>query len=338
MLRYAARRLAIGFLIVIGVVALTFFIAHIVPGNPAALWAGPRATKQEIAQARVVLGLNHPIWYQILHYYAGIFTGNWGLSARTHRPVLGSLLQVVPASLELILTALLIAALVGVPLGLVAARFRGKAIDTVLRLGSVSIVSMPAFLTALLLQLLFFRVLGVLPAAGEYSANFALSGHVPSITGIVPIDALLTADWALLGSSLQHLVLPALAIATYPAGVAIRMVRALVIEASDEVHSQMARSLGFSESTVLGHFAVRLAVGPLVQVLALIFAYSLVNTFLVEAVFDWPGLGSYAAQSIEALDTPAIMGITLFVAIVYVAGNLLVDLIQAMVDPRIRLT
>jgi peptide/nickel transport system permease protein len=196
---------------------------------------------------------------------------------------------------------------------------------------------MPIFWLAMMLQLIFFRILNILPVAGDYSASLAYSHPPPSITGVPVIDAVITGNWVLLGSSLDHLVLPALAIAAWPAGILARMVRATVLESSEEVHAQMVRALGFSERVLLTRFALRLAWGPIFQVLALIFAYSLVNTFLVEAVFDWPGLGSYAANSITALDTPSIIGVTLFIAIVYVVLNLVVDVLQALVDPRIEL-
>jgi peptide/nickel transport system permease protein len=166
----------------------------------------------------------------------------------------------------------------------------------------------------------------------------AYAHPIPHITGIPLIDGLLRWDWPLVTSSFQHLVLPACVVASYPVGVVTRMVRAKVLEASEETHSQMIRSLGFTERALLGRFALRLAWSPVVQVLALVFAYSLANTFLVEAVFDWPGLGNYAAQSIETLDVPAIAGVTLLVAIVYVILNLLVDLAQARFDPRVLIT
>jgi peptide/nickel transport system permease protein len=151
------------------------------------------------------------------------------------------------------------------------------------------------------------------------------------------VDALITGNWPVLWSSLQHLVLPAVVIAAYPFGVIARMVRASVLDTIGEDHIRMARALGFSERSVFGRFALRHAWNPVLAVLALVFAYSIVNTFLVEAIFNRPGLGSYAADAISALDTPAIVGVTLFVAIVYVVGNLVVDLVQAFIDPRIRL-
>jgi len=141
----------------------------------------------------------------------------------------------------------------------------------------------------------------------------------------------------MLGSTLSHLVLPAIVVAAYPTGLITRMVRAQVLDTIGETHVQMARALGFPERTVYGRFAMKLAWNPVSAALALVFGYSLVNTFLVEAIFDWPGLGSYAAASISTLDTPAILGVTLFVALAYVVANLIVDIVQAAIDPRIRL-
>lgn len=337
MIRYVLRRTGLSLIVVAGVMVLTFLISHIIPGDPAVSWAGPHASAAQIHAARVALGLNRPIWSQIIHYFGGILGGNWGTSIRTHRSVLSDLVQVVPASFELVGAAILVAILVGIPLGLVSARWHGKTPDHAARFFAVLGVSMPAFWLALIVQLVFSRNLRWLPTAGEYSPTLGYIHPVTRITGVPVIDGVLTWNWTLVGSSLSHLVLPAAVIASYPVGVITRMVRAKVLETSEETHSQMIRSLGFSERAVLSRFSMRLAWSPVVQVLALVFAYSLANTFLVEAVFDWPGLGNYAAQSIVSLDVPAIAGVTLFVAMVYVILNLLVDIAQALFDPRIRL-
>jgi len=336
-IRFVLRRTVLSLVVIAGVMVITFVITHVIPGDPAVNWAGPHASLAQIRQARISLGLNRPLWSQIGHYFWGIATGDWGTAIRTHRPVLNDLFGVVPASFELVGAALIIAAIVGVPLGVLSARWKGKAPDQLVRLFAVLGVSMPAFWLALIVQLIFAQHLHWLPTAGEYDPSFAYSHPVPSITGMPVVDGVLTGHWALAWSSFTHLILPAVVVASYPLGVVTRLVRAKVLETSEETHSQMMRSLGFSERAVLGRFALRLAWSPVVQVLALVLAYSLVNTFLVEAVFDWPGLGNYAAQSISALDVPAIAGVTLFVAMVYVVLNLLVDLGQAFFDPRVRL-
>src|SRR5262249_434727 len=205
----------------------------------------------------------------------------------------------------------------GLPLGLAAARWPGSLADHAIRLGSVLGVSMPVFWLALILQLVFAQRLRLLPVAGQYDPNPIFTHPLAAPAPLPVLDSLTSRHRGMLGSTLQHLILRALVVAAYPAGVIARMVRAQVLDTMGEAHVQMVRSLGFPERTVFGTFAMRLAWNPVASVLALVFAYSLVNTFLVESIFDWPGLGSYAAASVSTLDTPAIVGVTLFVAVIY---------------------
>jgi peptide/nickel transport system permease protein len=336
--RFVVRRLALAALVVVGVVILTFVVARVVPGDPASTWAGPRARPEQIERAREELGLDRPLPAQIGQYLAGIATGDWGVSLRTRRPVLQDIWRRAPASIELVAIAMLLAIAVGVPLGLIAARWKGRFPDLGSRLVAIVGVSMPSFWLAIVLQLVFFQRLHILPVAGTYDPNLDYTSPLHSITNMPIVDSLITGNWAVFGSALRHVVLPAIVIAAYPAGVITRMVRASVLDTVGEDHVRMVRALGFSERSVFARFALRHAWSPVVALLALVFAYALVNTFLVEAIFNRPGLGSYAADAIGALDTPAILGVTLFVGIVYVLGNLVVDIIQAMIDPRIRVS
>lgn len=337
MTRYIGRRAILAVGVVAGVVILTFLIARVIPGDPAVAWAGPHAPASEIAQVRKQLGLDEPVWLQVVKYFKGVVTGNWGTSIHTHRPVLSDLRRAAPASLELVGAALIIAVLVGVPLGLISAARPGRLVDHLIRIGSIFGVSMPIFWMALIFQLVFFQKLHLLPVTGEYDPNVAFAHPLHTYTGMVVVDALISGNWPMFWSSLSHLVLPAVVVAAYPAGVIARMVRAAVLDTLGETHIQMVRSLGFSERSIFSRFAMKLAWNPVAAVIALVFAYSLVNTFLVESIFDWPGLGSYAAASISSLDTPAIIGVTLLIALVYVVANLIVDVVQALLDPRIRL-
>jgi peptide/nickel transport system permease protein len=336
--RYVVRRLALAALVVVGVVVLTFVVARLVPGDPAATWAGPRARAEQVEAARKELGLDRPLPVQIAQYLGGIASGDWGVSLRTRRPVLEDIGRRAPASIELVTIATLLALAVGVPLGLVAARWRGRAPDVLSRLTAIVGVSMPSFWLAIVLQLVFFQWLHLLPVAGTYDPDLDYTSPLRSITNMPIVDALLTGNWVVFWSALQHVILPAIVIAAYPAGVITRMVRASVLDTIGEDHVRMVRALGFPERSVFARFALRHAWSPVVALLALVFAYALVNTFLVEAIFNRPGLGSYAADAIGALDTPAIVGVTLFVAIVYVLGNVVVDVVQALIDPRIRVT
>jgi peptide/nickel transport system permease protein len=331
------RRLALAAFVVVGVVVLTFVIARVVPGDPAATWAGPHARPEQIERAREELGLDRPLHVQIVRYLGGVASGDWGVSLRTRRPVLADIAKRAPASIELVGAAMILALVVGVPLGLASARWKGKTPDFLVRVAAVLGVSMPSFWLALILQLIFFQRLRLLPVAGTYDPDLDYTSPLRAVTNMPIVDALLTGNWPVLRSALAHLVLPAVVIAAYPTGVITRMVRASVLDTLGEDHVRMVRALGFPERSVLVRFVLRHAWNPVVALLALVFAYALVNTFLVEAIFNRPGLGSYAADAVAALDTPAIVGVTLFIAVIYVVSNLVVDLVQAFVDPRIRL-
>jgi peptide/nickel transport system permease protein len=337
MLVFVARRIALAVVVVVGVIVVTFVVAHVVPGDPAATWAGPHASPAQIAAAQKFLGLNRPLVVQLVSYLGGIVRGNWGVSIHTHRAVLSDLLTAAPASLELVVTALLLAVLVGIPLGLISARRPGRPADQVIRAGSILGVSMPIFWMALILQLVFSQKLKWLPAAGEFSPGLLFTHPLVKRTGFPVIDSVLGGNLPMFGSTLVHLILPAVVVAAYPAGLIARMVRAQVLDTIGETHILNARALGFGERQIFSRFAMKLAWTPVAAAIALVFGYSLVNTFLVESIFDWPGLGSYAAASIATLDTPAILGVTLFVAVAYVVANLVVDIVQAAIDPRIRL-
>ena len=337
MLVFVARRIALAVVVVVGVIVVTFVVAHVVPGDPAATWAGPHASATQIARARHFLGLNRPLAVQLISYLGGIAAGNWGVSIHTHRSVLSDLMTAAPASLELVITALLLAILAGIPLGLASARRRGRPADQFIRAGSILGISMPIFWMALILQLVFSQRLKLLPAAGEYSPSLLFTHPLAKRTGFPVIDSLLGGNLPMFGSTLTHLILPAIVVAAYPAGLIARMVRAQVLDTIGDTHVLNARALGFGERQIFGRFAMKLAWTPVAAAIALVFGYSLVNTFLVESIFDWPGLGSYAAVSISTLDTPAILGVTLFVAVAYVVANLVVDVVQAAIDPRIRL-
>jgi len=335
--QFLARRVALGLLVVAGVVVLTFVIARVVPGDPASNWVGPHASAAQLTAARHTLGLDRPLPVQIWRYFRGVITGDWGLSIHTHQPVLSDLATRAPASLELVGAALLLALALGIPAGLAAARWRDNAPDVLVRLASVFGVSMPSFWFALILQLVFFQRLHLLPVSGDYDPSLNTTHPLAVHTHMPLIDALASGNWPVFKSSITHLILPAIVVGSYPGGVITRMVRASILDTLGEDHVRMVRALGFPERTVFARFALKPALNPVISVTALVFAYSLANTFLVEAIFDWGGLGSYAADAIQSLDTPAIIGVTLFIALIYVAANLLVDVLQAVFDPRIGL-
>ncbi|WP_405148112.1 ABC transporter permease [Sphaerisporangium sp. NBC_01403] len=336
MVRYLAHRLGQAALVVAGVIALTFVVTRLVPGDPAVAYAGPKASPAELAAARARFGLDDSPPAQLLNYVRDLFAGDWGTSLHTRQPVAQDLATAFPASLELVGTALVMAVVVGIPLGGLAARFRGRGPDLTVRVSSVLAVSVPVFWLALAVQTVFASNLAWFPVAGEYDNALDSTSPLHVYTNITVVDAAITGNWPILGSTLAHLVLPALVVAAYPTGLIAQMTRAALIEEAGQDHTRLARALGFGETSVLTRFALRPALNPVLSLIALVFAYAVVNGFLVEAVFNWPGLGRYAADSIRSLDTPAIAGVTLLVALLYVLANLVVDLLQGVIDPRAR--
>jgi peptide/nickel transport system permease protein len=334
--RYLIRRLGQALLVVAGVVMLTFVVTRLVPGDPAVAFAGPKATPEQLAAARARFGLDDPLWAQLWSYVRDLATGDWGTSLHTRQPVRDDLLLAFPASLELVGAALLFAIVVGIPVGVLAARYKTKFPDFGVRVTSMLAVSVPVFWLALALQTVFASNLGWFPVAGEYDSSLDTTSPLTLWTNITVVDALITGNWPMLTSTLRHLVLPALVVAAYPTGVIAQMTRAMLIEEAGQDHVRLERALGFGETSILTRFALRPALNPVLSLIALVFAYSIVNGFLVEAVFNWPGLGRYAASAISSLDTPAIAGVTLLVALVYVLANLVVDLLQGLIDPRVR--
>jgi peptide/nickel transport system permease protein len=336
MWRYLARRLGQALLVVAGVVMLTFAVMRVVPGDPAVAFAGPKATPEQLAAARERFGLDDPLPLQFVNYVRDLLTGDWGTSLRTRQPVRDDLYLAFPASLELVGAALLLAVVAGIPIGVLAARHQRTLPDLGVRFTTMLAVSVPVFWLALTLQLVFAGHLGWLPVAGEYDSSLDTTSPLTLWTNITVVDALITGNWPIFTSTLEHLVLPALVVAAYPTGAIAQMTRAALIEESGQDHAKLERALGFGETSILTRFALRPALTPVLSLIALVFAYSLVNGFLVEAVFNWPGLGRYAAESIKSRDTPAIAGVTLLVALVYVLANLVVDLLQGLLDPRVR--
>jgi len=333
---YCVRRIMMGVVVLVGVCTVTFLLARAVPSDPAARWVGPHATAEQIAQAAKELALDKPLHVQFWQYITGLLKGDWGKSIRTHQPVLKDLATYVPASLELVLVSTVLALVVGVPLGTTAAMHKDRWPDHLCRLVSVGSVSLPTFWLAMALQFIFFRHLRLLPLGGQMDTMVRLIHPLHRVTGFLVLDCILTGNKPALASALRHLALPCVTLAAYPVGLVAKMVRSSLIEILNEDYIRAARSFGIAERTVVYSLALKNALGPTVTVLTLSAGYSLVNTFLIEAIFTWPGLGSYTALSVVTLDYTAIMGITIFAACTYVLLNLLADIIISL-DPRVRI-
>lgn len=338
MARFLARRAATAFVVLLGVSFITFMLARVVPADPAASYVGQRARPAQIEQARQQLGLDRPVLEQYWTYLKDISTGDWGTSIGTKRPVLDEIGSRFPATLELLLVAIAIAAVLGVVLGVLAARHRGRALDTALRLFSTAGISMPAFWLGLLFQIVFANQLGLLPPTGRYASDLQFTSPLTQVTGLVLVDSVVTGNVAVFRSAVEHMLLPALTLAAYPTGVIARMVRASMLEALGQDYVRAARAYGVPERVVLWRIALRNALPPATTVLGLTLAYLLTGAFFVEVVFNWPGLGQFTADALLSSDYPAIMGVTLLGAVGYIVVNLAVDLVQARLDPRVRLS
>lgn len=336
-LRYIGRRLALLILVLIGLSIITFTLARIVPSDPAAVYLGPRPRPEQIAEVRIKLGLDKPVYVQYAYYLRDLLHGDLGTSIRTHQPVLKSILRFLPASFELMLTAIILALIIGTLLGVASAQKENTLIDHADRLFAVTGVSLPAFWLGLLFQLLFFRWLGILPLGGRIDIYVSLFSPIKHITGFYVIDSLITGNWVAFKSSILHLILPGITLAAYSTGIIMRMTRATMLEINREDYIVAARAAGIPERTVVFKYALKNAMAPTLTTAGLAFASMLTATFFIETIFYWPGVGTYTVKSILLNDYPVIMAVTLVGALLYVLVNLVIDLVLVFLDPRIRL-
>ena len=337
MLRFIIKRMAWLVLVLLGLCAITFTLSRVVPGDPAAAYLGPRARPEQVEKVRVQLGLDRPLPVQFVFYMRDLLHGDLGESLRTHRPVMVGILGHLPASLELMLSAIIIALLVGIPLGVLSAKKENTLTDHLSRFFSVANVSLPSFWLAMIFQILFFRWLGLFPIGGRIDTVVSLVNPIERVTGFYVLDALMTWNWPALKSAVAHLVLPSVTLAAYPTGLISRMTRSTMIEVLREDYIMTARAGGVSEGEIHFVYALKNAIGPTLTTAGLCFAYMLTGTFFIELIFFWPGLGTFTTNAIYLNDYPVIMGVTLLMAMLYVTVNLLVDLLLAVADPRIRL-
>ncbi|WP_192458203.1 ABC transporter permease [Musicola keenii] len=319
-------------LVVAGVCVITFIISHLIPGDPARLLAGDRASDEIVQHMRRQLGLDLPLWQQFYRYVAALLHGDLGTSIRTGRPVLNDLKTFFPATLELAFCALCLALLLGVPLGVLSAVYRNRGLDHLVRLLALTGISTPAFWLGLGVIVLFYGHLGLLPGSGRLDDWLDPPAHV---TGFYLIDALLAGDLDAFINAVQHLVLPSLTLAFVHLGIVARQIRSAMLEQLGEDYIRTARANGLPGYRVILQYALPNALIPSVTVLGLALGDLLYGAVLTETVFAWPGMGAYVVSSIQALDFPAVMGFAVVVSFAYVVVNLLVDVLYLWIDPRI---
>jgi ABC-type dipeptide/oligopeptide/nickel transport system permease component len=329
------KRLALAVPSLIGVVIVTFVLTRALPGDPAAYFAGPAATKEAIEQVRVKLGIDKPLPVQFSRYVGDLLRGDLGTSLTTGQPVATEIRTRLPASAELTLIGLILAMAAAVPLGIMAAMRPGSLIDHACRVVSTAGVSLPVFFTGLILVYVFYYLLGWAPAPlGRLDVFFSAPAQV---TGFYLIDSLIAGDVEVFMASLKQLILPALTLAIFSLAPIARMTRAsmLAVLASDFVRT--ARASGLSSFTVIVTYAFRNAMLPVVTTLGMVFSFLLGANVLVEKVFAWPGIGSFAVEALIASDFAPVQGFVLTMAVMYVMLNLAIDILYGIIDPRLRL-
>ncbi|EPT4466944.1 ABC transporter permease [Klebsiella aerogenes] len=318
-------------LVVAGVCVITFIISHLIPGDPARLLAGDRASDEIVRHIRQQLGLDLPLWQQFARYVDALLHGDLGTSIRTGRPVLEDLKTFFPATLELAFCALLIALLVGIPLGVLSAVYRNRWTDHLVRLMALTGISTPAFWLGLGVIVLFYGKLDWLPGSGRLDDWFDPPTRV---SGFYLLDSLLEGNVEVFFNALHHLILPAATLAFVHLGIVARQIRSAMLEQLNEDYIRTALASGLPKFTIVVRYALPNALIPSITVLGLALGDLLYGAVLTETVFAWPGMGAYVVSSIQALDFPAVMGFAIVVSFAYVLVNLVVDLLYLWIDPR----
>jgi peptide/nickel transport system permease protein len=315
---------------------LVFFFSRSLPGDVAALYIGGMAKPEQIARARVELGLDKPIYVQYIRYMKKLFQGDMGISLRTHRPVLQDLKEKIPMSFELVLLALVLGAAMGISSGCFAALKQGMWFDEIFKWVTSACVSIPIFFMALVLQLLFFNVLGWFPLQGRIDSMLEFTNPIEQVTGFSLIDTLITGNYTAFINVTWHMVLPVLALFVAPFGIIARLTRSSLLEVMPQDYILAARAAGINEGVLFFRYGLRNALSPVLTVVGLSVALALLATFYVEMIFNWPGIGYYALASIISLDYTALMGVTMMIGSVYVIANTLTDIVRKVLDPRIK--
>lgn len=331
-IRYLLSRLAQMLVVLVGVSILVFVLTRVLPGDPVAAALGDRATPEQMAQLRTELRLDLPLWQQYRHFVTGLFSGDMGMSLVEKRDVSVVIAERLPATLELIFTALFIAIIFGVPLGVFAAVYRNGIIDQISRIVALFGVSFPQFWVGIMLQLWLGLSLALLPITGRSSVPMP-----EAVTGFLTIDSLIALDFTAFGNAIRHLICPALVLAAGPLATIMRMVRANMIDEFEKPYPELARALGMHPFIINFKYVLRNAFTPTLTLIGFLVPIMIGSSFVVEKVFAWPGLARYGADAIMANDFNGVIGITLVICLFVVVLNLIVDLLYPIIDPRIRL-
>jgi peptide/nickel transport system permease protein len=331
---YILRRLVFLVVICFGVTLVTFLLSHVVPGDPARLVAGPGADKAQILAIRARFGLDKPLVPQYFRYLKNLFHGDLGMSIVSREAVTSDIRTRLPATLELVVASFFVYLTVGLSLAALAATTRMRSIDVSIRVLSTAAFAVPAFVLALWLQIIFFFHLGWLPSSGRLDVT---TTPPPHLTGFYLVDSVAAGQWGTFWDAARHLVLPGAALTLGLLAIAVRLTRATILAELDKDYVKMLRLKGLSEAVIMRRHVLRNALVPSLALFGIQFGYLIGGTVVVETIFGWPGLGSYAFDSVAALDYAPVMGVTLVVTAIFVTVNFAIDLLYPLIDPRIRL-
>lgn len=332
MLKYTLKRLLLLLPVIFGVSVLVFLVMHVFTTDPASIILGQHATAEQVNTLRIELGLDKPLYIQYFAFIGGVLKGNFGDSLITKAPVTQEILSRFPATIELAITAIIIASVVGVTIGIISAVKQNSIVDYISMFIGLIGVSMPIFWLGLVLIVVFGVGLHWLPVSGRISV-----GMEPThITGMYILDSILTGNMAALKDSIQHLAMPAIALASYSTAIIARMTRSTMLEIIKQDYIRTARAKGLFEKVVVLKHALRNALIPVTTVIGLQLGALLGGAVLTETVFAWPGIGSYTVDAILKSDYPVVQGSVMMLATIFVLVNLIVDLLYAYLDPRIK--
>lgn len=334
MLRFVLRRLALLVPVLAGLSILLFAWVRALPGDPARALLGQRATPEGIARVNEVYGFNEPVLQQYLTYVGALLSGDFGRSITSGRPVLDLFVEKFPATVELGMSALLLAVVVGVPLGYYAARHQGRFIDTFIVSGSLLGVVTPVFFLAILLKLVFANWLGWLPTSLRQDPRM----DATHVTNFYVLDGILTREWDAAWDAMVHLVLPAVALATIPLAIIVRITRASVAEVINEDYVRTAEAKGLTQAVISRRHVLRNALLPVVTTIGLQAGLLFSGAVLTETVFSFQGIGQELFRAIGGRDYPVLQGFILCIALLYALINLLVDVLYGVIDPRVRVS
>lgn len=334
MLRFLGRRLFQGIFVIIGVSILIFVISRIVPGNPARLALGPRATQEAVDALSKEMHLDESLPKQYVYWITGVLKGDFGKSLNTMRPVAADVREFFPATLELVLFSGVILVILSLALGLLGARFQDTWIDGIIRLSSYAGIAIPSFVVAIILLLIFGNIWKIIPVLGRLSCGIT---PPETITGMILIDSIIAGNWVAFKDGFLHLLLPGIALALIGSMQGARILRSSLIDNKNKEYIAVVRGYGLPEQLITKKHLLKPSLIPVITIIGLSLANLLGNAFLVERIFNWPGLSSYGVNAMLTKDLNAISAVILIAGLAFLIVNIIVDIVLAALDPRIRL-